>query len=122
MNDQRVGVVDVDLGLKKGHTELGERMSTGRQLDGNELVLRERVLVQGEDLPALLGMAKNQPHNRTIRRVGDGQSNDLDLAALEGADDFEELPNPVLQKDRELGHSWPVAAMQCLQFDFAATV
>ena len=66
MDDQRIGVVDVDLSLKKGGTEIGKRAGTGRQLGDKHLVFRERELVQAEDLSPLLGMAHDEPKDRAI--------------------------------------------------------
>ena len=48
------------------------------------------------------------------------QADDLDLGPLEGADDLEQLADPVLQEDRELGDRRPVAALQRLEVDLAA--
>ena len=67
-------------------------------------------LFELEDLAALLGMAEHQAEDAAVGRVRDGQADDLDLRAVECADDFEQLTDPVLEEDRELGDGRPVAA------------
>ena len=102
-------------------TKVAKRGWTGRQLRGEQLVFGERELVQAEDLSALFRMAEDQPQDRAIGRVGDRQSDNLDFGALEGADHFEELADPVLQEHRELRDGRPIAAVQGLEIDFAGT-
>ena len=79
-------------------------------------------LLSDKDLAALLGMAEDQAQDGAVRRVGDRQADDLDLGPLERADDLQQLADPVLEENRELGHGWPVPAMQGFQLDFAAAV
>ena len=122
MEDERIGIVDVDLGLEKCLAKLDQRMGTVGQLDGHQLVLGKRVLVQGKDLAALLGIAQDQAQNRAVRGVGDRQTDDLDLRPLKRAHDLQQLADPVLEENRELSHSRPGPAMEGFQFDFAAAV
>src|SRR5271168_4678772 len=80
------------------------------------------MLIQSQDLAALLGMAQDQTEDRTIRRVGDREPDDLDPGSLKGTVDLEQLPYSVLEKNRELSHGRPASTMERLEFNLAAAV
>ena len=46
VDDQRIGVMDVDLGLEQRRAEVHQRLRAGRQLGRQQLILGERQLVQ----------------------------------------------------------------------------
>ena len=122
VDQQRIGVMDVDLGLEQRHAHVGQRLRAGGQLDDQQLVLGESVLVEGQDLPALLRVAQDQPEDRAIGRVGDRQADDPDLRALERPIDLQQLPHAVLEEDRELRDRRPASTVQRFQLDFAAAI
>ena len=71
MDEQGIGIMNVDLGLQKRHAQVGKRLRAGGQLDHQQLILGKRVLVQDQDLAALLGMAQEsaaRSSNRPSRR------------------------------------------------------
>src|SRR5438270_8385212 len=80
------------------------------------------MLVESEDLPALLRMAQEEPQDGAIGRVGDGQPDDPDLGTLKLAVDLEQLAHAVLEEYRELSHRRPASTMHRFQFDFAAAI
>ncbi len=57
VDDQRVGVVDVDLGLDHRRAEVDQGVGAVEHLGDEQLVLGEGHLLELEDLPALLGVA-----------------------------------------------------------------
>ncbi len=120
VDDQRVGVMDVNLGLDQSRAEVDQGMRAVGHLGDQQLVLGEGQLLELEDLPALLGVAEDHPDDAAVGRVGDREADDFDLRALEAPDQFEELADPVLQEDRELRHRRPVATLQRLVVDLAA--
>ena len=63
--------------MQSSHT-----IGAGGQLDREKFVLSKCMLVEDQDLAALLGMAEDQPEDRAIGRVGDRQPDDLDPLPL----------------------------------------
>ena len=109
VHKQRIGIVNVDLGLQERHAQVGKRLRAGGKLDHQQLVLGKGMLVEDQDLPALLGMAHNQPQDRAIGRVGDRQPDDLHSRTLERTIDIEQLAHPVFQENRILGDGRPAS-------------
>ena len=99
--EERVDVMDVDLGLEQdaGHVlELG----FGLQLDGDhrDVVVGEAVFV--EDLFRALRIIDDDADDRGVGRVDQAERHDVDVGAGQGFDQFVESADLVLDEDGEL--------------------
>ena len=99
--EERVDVVDVDLGLEQ---EAGDVLQLGFRLeldgDDGDVVMREAVLV--EDLLRPLGVVDDDADDGRVGRVDQAQRHDVDVGTGKGFDHFVESSHLVLDEDGEL--------------------
>ena len=72
------------------------------QFQADQVALDDRQAGPLQDLAALLRMAEQEADKRAFGGVADREGNDAHARTFKPADDFEELPDAVFQKDGEL--------------------
>ena len=80
------------------------------QLDADQVAFDEREPGAFENFATLFRMAEQEPHEGALAGVGDRECDDPHLRAVEPTHDLEQLPDPVLEEDRELTQRRPIAA------------
>ena len=112
-HEKRVSLNNVDLGLEQCCAYSQQRLVPVGKFDPDQIRLDQSQTGTFENLTPLLGMAEQEANECTFGRVVDRERNDANLAALESADDFQKLTNPVFEKDSKLPDCRVVATSHC---------
>ena len=92
------------LGLQKRGANLQQRLMAFGQFDANKVGFDQRQPGTFENFPPLLRMAEQKPHKGTFGGIRDRQGDDLHPTAFKPPNYFQELPDPIFQKYRELAN------------------
>ena len=102
-DDQRVEVIDIDLGHEEGGEDVaGVDPLSDRKLDAQELGLEDLVPHAVERFLRGVGAVDDHADDGVIRRVEDRDCADVDTALFEDSKNTLQHPDTVLEECREL--------------------
>ena len=108
-----IGLDDVHLGLEQGRADFHEALGTAGQFDADQIALDDRQPGPLQNLAPLFGVAQQEADEGALGGIGDRKGDDADLAPLETADHFEQLPYPIFEKDRKLADGGIIPPAHC---------
>jgi hypothetical protein len=88
--------------LKQRHADLLKRLTRFGQLHPNTIALKNRQSRPLKSLSTRFGIPQNESDQRAIRGIVDRKTDDPIARYLKPTNHFEQLTDPILQKDRKL--------------------
>lgn len=102
MDQERVGLNDIDFPLKERGADLLHRLASFGEFDADQVAFDDRQPSPLEDFAASFGMAHDESDEGAFGSVTDGKRGDSDSSDFKATDHFEELSDAIFQEQREL--------------------
>jgi len=93
--------MDVDLGDEQSSQNLFEVTFVG-DLDCQHVAFAKWKVIVDHQLSRFVRIVDDQAYNRTVRRIEDGESNDVNIVRFEQGGEVVEAANPIFRENREL--------------------
>jgi hypothetical protein len=110
-----VGLHDIDLTLQQGKAYLLHGVPTFRQFDTDKIAFDDRQPSSLEDLTSAFSLVDDESHERALGCIADGKGDDTYPGDLETTDDLQKLADSIFEEQSELAKRWVVAASHRLK-------
>lgn len=106
--EQRIGIMDVDLGLQKRSADGHVRLRVIGKFNADDITFKESVIRQLQQFEATFIMAENQTGDCAVDRIDDRQGNDPQIVPFKTPHQIMQGTNAILEQQTKLPQTRPV--------------